>query len=273
MIIQDIYGLIFLKNKSDAVMKFLEWKALIENQTGRRIKKLRTDNGLEFCSDEFSDYCRKHGIGRHKTVPHNPQQNGLAERMNRTILERVRCLLIYSGLPKSFWGEAVVTATYLINRCPSSAIEYKTPIEVWSGRTVSYGNLRIFGCVAYAHIKQDKLEPRARRCIFLGYPDGVKGYKLMSIEAGNHQKFFISRDVIFKEDEMYKDTLKGKENDGQKEINSNNSESQVEVETSSNVQKKLVTQAAGEIEEAGQLEDEEEQEEADYQLTRDRARR
>ena len=73
-------------------------------------------------------------------------------------------MLIYSGLPKSFWGEAVVTATYLINRCPSSAIDYKTPIEAWSGRAAAYGNLRIFGCVAYAHIKQGKLE---RKCTLL----------------------------------------------------------------------------------------------------------
>ena len=104
------------------------------------------------------------------TVPRTPQQNGLAERMNKTILERVRCMLIFSGLPKTFWAEATVTACYLINRCPSSAIGFKTPIEVWTGHPAKYETLRTFGCIVYAHIRQEKLEARARKCIFLGYP-------------------------------------------------------------------------------------------------------
>lgn len=109
--------------------KFREWKTLVENQTGRKLKCLRTDNGLEFLSNEFKDYCIKNGIPRHLTVRGTPQQNGLAERMNRTILERIRCLLSNANLPKKFWGEALMTATYLINRSPSSAIFFKTPME------------------------------------------------------------------------------------------------------------------------------------------------
>lgn len=119
---------------------------------------------------------------RHKTVRGTPQQNGLAERMNRTILERVRCMLTAAKLPKTFWTEAVVTACYLINRCPSSAITFKTPQEMWTGRPADYSSLRIFGIIAYAHLKQDKLSPRALRCVFIGYPEGVKGYKLWCLD-------------------------------------------------------------------------------------------
>ena len=83
--------------------------------------------------------------------------------MNRTILERVRCMLSFSGLPKTFWAEAGMTAVYLINRCPSTAIDLKTPMEKWTGHASSYEHLRIFGCAAFAHVKQGKLDPRLSR--------------------------------------------------------------------------------------------------------------
>lgn len=82
-----------LKNKNDAFGKFKEWKALVETQTGKKIKKLRTDNGLEFCVDLFTNFCKEIGMERHFTVRKTPQQNGLAEHFNRTLLERVRCML------------------------------------------------------------------------------------------------------------------------------------------------------------------------------------
>lgn len=107
--------------------------------------------------------CLKSGIQRHLTVPNTPQQNGLAERYNRTILERVRCMLSNSKLPKVFWGEAVNTTTYLINRSPSLALNLKTPQEIWSGKPPNLNYLRVFGCSAYAHVKQDKLAPRAQK--------------------------------------------------------------------------------------------------------------
>ena len=190
-----------LKYKSEALDRFKQWHTLLENQTGRKLKKLRTDNGLEYFSSEFDDYCKSVGVARHHTIIGTPQQNGLAERMNRTILERVRCMLSYSGLPKPFWAEAVVTACYLINRCPSSAIGFKTPMEMWSGSPANYQNLKIFGCTAFAHVKQGKLDPRAIKCVFIGYPEGVKGYKLWCIEKGQHRSI-TSRDVTFNEKEF-----------------------------------------------------------------------
>ena len=98
---------------------------MVEKQTERKVKVLRTDNGMEFCSGAFKSYCRKEGIVRHHTIPHTPQQNGVAERMNRIIISKARCMLSNSGLSRRFWAEAASTACYLINRSPSTAIGKK----------------------------------------------------------------------------------------------------------------------------------------------------
>ncbi|KAG8477963.1 hypothetical protein CXB51_027628 [Gossypium anomalum] len=133
------------------------------------------DNGLEFCSDEFNRLRKSEWIIKHLTVRHTPQQNGVAERMNRTIIEKVRCMLSNANLQKSFWAEAASTACFLINRSPSVAIEKKTLQKVWSGNPANYFDLKIFGCPAYAHVDNGKLEPRSIKCVFLGYKAGVKG--------------------------------------------------------------------------------------------------
>ena len=190
-----------LKHKSEALDKFKEWIALMENQIGRKVKRLRIDNGLEYCSNEFDEFYRKLGIVRHKTVRNTPKQNGLAEMINRTLIEKVRCMPVSSNLSKHFWAEAVVTAAYLINRSPSSALEFKTPQEAWSGKPPDLSNLKVFGYPAYAHIKQGKLEPRAVKGCFIGYPEGIKGYKIWSIN-GKPTKTFISRDVVFYEEAL-----------------------------------------------------------------------
>uniref|UniRef100_A0A803P381 Integrase catalytic domain-containing protein n=1 Tax=Cannabis sativa TaxID=3483 RepID=A0A803P381_CANSA len=177
-----------LKTKNEAFNTFVTWKRLIENQTGKKIKKLRTDNGLEFGSDEFTRFCQLEGIDRHKTVMKNPQQNGLEERMNRTLLERVRCMLKGAGLAKKFWGHVPTVDLF-----------------------------KVFGCTAFAHIRQDKLEPRALKCLFLGYLEGVKGYKLWCLENG-HRKCIISRDVVFKEHEMTMKTYVTNDTQNDKEM-------------------------------------------------------
>ncbi|GJV37387.1 retrotransposon protein, putative, ty1-copia subclass [Tanacetum coccineum] len=179
----------------------------VENQTRRMVKKLRTDNGLEFYNREFEQLCIESVISKHLTVTRTPQQNGVAERMNRTLMDKVRCLLIQSGLPKTYWAEATCTAAYLINRSPSRAIEKKTPMEMWSGHPSDYAMLRIFSCVAYPHDKQGKLEPRAVKCVLLGYLKGVKGYRLYRLDVES-PKIVTSRNVVFNESFMYKDTLK-----------------------------------------------------------------
>lgn len=140
-----------LKEKSDTFDKFNNWKRQVENQTGKKIKFLRTDNGLEFCNTDFDNMCKESGITRHKTVPYTSQQNGVAEMMNRTILDKVRCMMLSSGVPKSFWGEAGMTACYLINLTPSAALNGDTPHEKWFGKLSDYSMLRTFGYTAFSH--------------------------------------------------------------------------------------------------------------------------
>eukprot|EP00253_Pinus_taeda_P035023 PITA_35023 len=117
----------FLKKKFEVFDRFKEFKALVENQTEKKIKVSRTNNGGKFCSKEFEEFYKKSGISRHKTTPYTPQQNGVAERMNKTLMERVRSMLSGAGLGHEFWADSVETAYYLVNRSTSSALEDKTP--------------------------------------------------------------------------------------------------------------------------------------------------
>jgi len=184
----------FLKEKSEAFKVFKEWKTLLENQTRKKIKRLRTDNDLEFCNHQFDEFCKAEGIARHKTVVNTPQQNGVAKRMNRILLERARCILSNTDLGKEFWAEAISTTCYLVNRSPNTYIKCKTPKEVWSGKLTEYSNLRVFGCPAYVHVNKGKLEARANKGVFVGYPMNVKGYKVWCPVTS---KFLISRYFIF----------------------------------------------------------------------------
>ena len=153
----------------------------MKNQTKKKIKVLRTDNSEEFCSKEFEELCKKCGIAWQKTTPYTPQQNGVAERMNKTLMERARSMLSGAGLGQEFWAEAMETACYLVNKSPSSTLEDKTPQEVWIGKKPSPSHLRIFGCDAYIHApkeKRSKLDSKFDKCIFIRYKDGLKGYNL-----------------------------------------------------------------------------------------------
>ncbi|XP_060202125.1 uncharacterized protein LOC132630572 [Lycium barbarum] len=180
--------------KSNVFENFKNWKTLIENQCGRKIKCLRTDNGLEFCNEEFDNFYKIHGVLRHRNFRHTPQQNGVAETINRTLLEKAQCMLSNAKVPKEFWAEAVNTACYVVNRSPASVIDFKTPNEVWSGKLSDYSYLRVFGCFAYYHVSDGKLEPRARKSLFMGYAEGIKGYRIWSLDP---IKFVICRDVTF----------------------------------------------------------------------------
>lgn len=140
----------FLSEKSEAFSFFLQFKALVERQSGCLIKTLRTDRGGEFIYNAFMTHCRENGIQRQLTVKYTPQQNGVAERKNRTIVEMARSMLEQKGLPKKFWAEVVNTAVYILNRSPTKAVLNKTPIEAWSERKPQVNHFRIFGCISYA---------------------------------------------------------------------------------------------------------------------------
>ncbi|XP_062529208.1 uncharacterized protein LOC105841774 isoform X3 [Bombyx mori] len=125
------------------------------------------------------------------------KQNGLAERMNRTLVERARCMLFYANLEKKFWTEAVATAAYVVNRSPTKSLEGKTPYELWKGKKPNLSHLKIFGSEAMVHVpkeKRHKWDKKSVKMIFMGYCDSSKGYRLMDPKT---LKIIKSRDVIF----------------------------------------------------------------------------
>ena len=152
----------FLKGKDEVFSKFKEFKALVENSTNRKIKVLRSDNGGEYTSKDFNSFCKSTGIKREFTVPYNPQQNGVAEQKNRSIIESTKALIHDQDIPMFLWAEAANTTVYLQNRCPHRAVKDKTLEEAFTGVRPEAGHLRIFGCPVYVHVpheKRSKLDP------------------------------------------------------------------------------------------------------------------
>jgi hypothetical protein len=181
------------------------------------LKCLRSDNGGEYYSKEFDDYCSYHGIRREKTVPQTPQENGVSERMNKTIMERARSMRLHAGLPLHFWADAIDIVVYLIKRGPSSSLNGRIPKEEWTGKKVNYYFLKTFGCEAFVHIDKEnrtKLEAKSKKCTFIGYGVNDFGYRLWDYE---NNKIIRSRDVIFNEKVMYKDQLQGKKQETEKQ--------------------------------------------------------
>lgn len=156
---------------------------------------------MELVFEEFDSFCRLKDIKRHKTSLYNPQQNGVIERINRTLVERVRCLLVGAGMPNKFWGEALSTACYIVNKSPSIALEFKTPDQLYYGKTTNYSHLKPFGCLAYTRTKQDNLDPMELKCVMQGYPIGTKGYRLWYLEQ-HQQKVITTRDATFNESQF-----------------------------------------------------------------------
>nr|GEW84552.1 zinc finger, CCHC-type [Tanacetum cinerariifolium]GEW84556.1 zinc finger, CCHC-type [Tanacetum cinerariifolium] len=216
--------------KLDILFYFLECdRGNVQLRNNRKCKirgigkvRVQLKDGLSFVLHNFRyiPELKKNliSLGTHEKEGYTVKlQSGKVKVINgsRVILSRIRtdnCVYsldghAQSGLPKTFWVEATCTAAYLINRSPSRAIEKKTPMEMWSGHPSDYGMLRIFGCVLYPHDKQGKLKPRAVKCFLLGHPKGVKGYRLYRLNDES-PKIVTSRNVIFNESVMYKDTLK-----------------------------------------------------------------
>ena len=187
-----------MKHKSEVLDRFKEWEAAVTNQIDCKIKTLRTDNGGEYTSTEFEDFLKEKGIRHETTVPHSPQQNGVAERMNRTLQEAALSMILHAGLSKAFWAEAVCNAAYVRNRVVTTATAV-TPYERWYGKKPDVSNFRVFGCTAYAHVpdaSRQKLDQKAVKMRFVGYSLTQKGYRLYD---ENRQRIFIRRDVTFNE--------------------------------------------------------------------------
>ena len=167
--------------KSKAFHQFKTFKAFVEKQTGLFIKCLRTDRGGEYNSNEFKEFCREHGIKRKLTTTFTPQQNGIAERKNRTIMNMVRAALLEKDVPRVFWPDAVQWVNHVLNRSPTLIVRDMTPEEVWSGRKPSVEHFRVFGCIGYVHIpdvKRSKLDDKSVKCVLLGFSSESKAFKM-----------------------------------------------------------------------------------------------
>ena len=197
----------FPKLKFEAFEYFKKFKALVEKQSDRCIKVLRTDRGGEFCSNEFTTFCEENGIHRELTSPHTPEQNGIAEQKNRTMVEKARSMIKARELLNQFWAEAVATAMYLLNLSPTKAVPNRTPYEAWRGVKPRVSHLKVFGCIAYTTVKSShhKLDEKSEKCIFVGYSLQSKAYRLYNPISG---KIIISRDVIFNEEASWNWSIK-----------------------------------------------------------------
>jgi len=188
-----------LKSKDQALECFKKIKLRAEMESDGKLKALRTDRGGEFVSNMFSVFCSEGGIKHFTTTPYSPQQNGVVERRNQTVIEMARCMLKSMNVPSELWGEAVCTAVYILNRSPTKSLNNMTPFEAWHGKKPKVNHLRTFGCVA--HVKLiglglKKLSDRSKKMVFIGYESGTKGYRFYDPTT---KRLVVSRDVIFDE--------------------------------------------------------------------------
>jgi transposase InsO family protein len=193
----------FLVEKSEAFTIFKNYKNLVEKETGAFICCLCTDRGGEFTSHEFNVFCKANGISRQLTVAYTPQQNGVAERKNRTIMNMVRSMLSEKQIPKNFWPEAVNWIAHVLNRSPTLVVKDMTPEEAWSGVKPNVDYFRVFGCISHVHVsdsKRKKLDDKSFQCVLLGMSEESKAYRLYDPVS---KKIVVSRDVVFEENECW----------------------------------------------------------------------
>ena len=193
-----------MKNRVELYSIFQKFYAEILTQSNISICVLRSDNAREYFSAPFISFISQHGILHQSSCAHTPQQNRVAERKNRHLIETARTLLLHYHVPFSFWGDAVLTACYLINRMPSSVLHDQIPHSLlFPDQLLYFLPPRVFGCTCFVHIRtpgQDKLSAKATKCIFLGYSRLQKGYRCYSPQT---HRYFLSADVTFFEDSPF----------------------------------------------------------------------
>ncbi|XP_019235872.1 PREDICTED: uncharacterized protein LOC109216195 [Nicotiana attenuata] len=187
-----------LKLKSDVCVALPQFLAFVYTQFNKTVKMVRSDNGTEFLNSVCKTVFNKLGIVHQTTCAYTPQQNRVAERKHRHLLEVTRAMRFQDHIPIKFWGHCVITAAYLINRLPSSVLKGYSPYELLYKRSPQLGHIRTLGCLCFAKQVQetDKLMPRAKPAVLMGFSDTQKGYILLDIST---QQFFVNRDVVFQE--------------------------------------------------------------------------
>jgi hypothetical protein len=191
----------FLANKEmGTTLSCLDiYRKRAENVTGKKILRLRTDNGLEFKNAVWEEYCAANGIIHEFTAPYTSASNGVAERANRTIMDLARAMLQDAQLPGKYWAEAAATAAYCRNRLPTRRDPETTPFERWHGKKPDVSHIRPFGCVAYAKIpdavSDGKLAARSLKGALMGY-SGTGVYRVLDRATG---KVLVTRNVVFEE--------------------------------------------------------------------------
>ncbi|GBE78927.1 predicted protein [Sparassis crispa] len=197
---------LLLKAKSEAFDAFKQYKAYAENLLEAKIKAVQDDKGGEYMSNAFIQFTQEAGIERRHTTRNRPQQNGVAERANRTMDNDITAMLAESKLPPSFWGECIASMVHVWNRLPTAVVKGATPYELWYKRKPDVSHLRVWGCTAYVHVQKDQrigLGPHMQKCVFIGYPAGYKGWKFYNPDT---KKTIISERADF--DERYFPGLK-----------------------------------------------------------------
>jgi hypothetical protein len=191
------YSLVMpLKQKSEVAAALQRSIAFLETQTGRRVRAVRSDNGGEYVGAALAAFFQERGIEHQRTAPYTPEQNGAAERLNRTLLERARAMLIDARMEGSWWAEAVVTACYIRNRCPTHG-RSKTPWELLMGSKPDISHMRVFGCAAWVHVpraQRRKFEPVSKRGVLVGYFS--KAYRVWMPES---DRIMVTAAVVFDE--------------------------------------------------------------------------
>jgi len=193
-----------LSDRHEALDVFKRFVTEVETKLERRVKTLRTGRGCEYLFDMFKGYCEEKGITRHLTIPYTPPQNGVAERRNRALLNMVKSIMAQANLPISFWGDALLTATYISNSVPSKSVS-TTSYELWNNRKPHLDHLRPWGSVGYVHNpthKHGKLGPKATKMVFRRYSEHSKGYVMYGEHPDGDMKEVDSRNIDFLEDEF-----------------------------------------------------------------------